>query len=499
MESLPPPPQALLRHPLSTESQSLVNGNREAPRPSHSALVSSLERDLQDIMDSLVLEEDGRTAKQPPGSATLPAASVGNSRAGHALLSPPQSPGAMSVGSSYDNASPPFSPLSSPASSSSCTSPSPSSRDPCPALPPAVPTRSSSYNHTLLASHSGPRLDLPSGLGGPNPARGLGSPRVAQRAVHDGPRSPLPRRRTQPPVESSRADQHTSPTPGLPGGLSESVPGSPCLAPKFQAPSASWTKMAALQDRPPSPFRELQDVPASTPRQAVGKDLQAAEAIGFVQVSPSGRALQPPESPRLGRRSLESMRDLPPLSPALSRRAASPAAHSSPSPPANVTEPPCSWRRGWSEDLPPATASCLRGRSPSPTLLAGDAAQRKLSPGKGLSPAYSLGSLTLPSTSPRQSPRTRRKLSGELPPGPLRERKQSISELSGNEGDLLEYHRWQRQERLREQEMERLVSGGEGSGGIRGGQRGWKACPCRGHGRGAGGARACPRVLGRLA
>nr|XP_056716431.1 pleckstrin homology-like domain family B member 1 [Euleptes europaea] len=48
-------------------------------------------------------------------------------------------------------------------------------------------------------------------------------------------------------------------------------------------------------------------------------------------------------------------------------------------------------------------------------------------------------------------------MSGELQlPGPMRERKQSISELSGNEGDLLQYHLWQRQERLREQEMERL-------------------------------------------
>lgn len=37
-----------------------------------------------------------------------------------------------------------------------------------------------------------------------------------------------------------------------------------------------------------------------------------------------------------------------------------------------------------------------------------------------------------------------------------RERKNSITEISDNEDDLLEYHRRQRQERLREQEMERL-------------------------------------------
>lgn len=41
----------------------------------------------------------------------------------------------------------------------------------------------------------------------------------------------------------------------------------------------------------------------------------------------------------------------------------------------------------------------------------------------------------------------------------MRERKNSISEISDNEDELLEYHRRQREERLREQEMERLVSG----------------------------------------
>lgn len=39
-----------------------------------------------------------------------------------------------------------------------------------------------------------------------------------------------------------------------------------------------------------------------------------------------------------------------------------------------------------------------------------------------------------------------------------RERKNSISEINDNEDELLEYHRWQREERLREQEMEKLVS-----------------------------------------
>lgn len=38
-----------------------------------------------------------------------------------------------------------------------------------------------------------------------------------------------------------------------------------------------------------------------------------------------------------------------------------------------------------------------------------------------------------------------------------RERKNSISEINDNEDELLQYHRWQREERLREQEMEKMV------------------------------------------
>ncbi|XP_053125995.1 pleckstrin homology-like domain family B member 1 isoform X11 [Hemicordylus capensis] len=446
------------QHEPRPESQRLVNGNQEPAQPSrhrHSALVSSIERDLQDIMDSLVLEEEGSPAKHLPGSATSPLSSSSsssplvNGRGGRCLLSPPQSPGAMSVGSSYENTSPPFSPLSSPASSSSCMSHSPGSQDPAPALPPVVPVRSSSYNHALLtAPPGGPGAEPCGSPGGLSPARGPGSPRTARRAVRD---SPPPSRRARPPAESPRSGQRGSPPPLLPGGLGEAVagspqglhPGSPCSTPKCQPASARRAKGTALQERPPSPFREGRDVPASPSRQGTAKGFQAAEGAGAAP----GRALQPPESPRLGRRTL------PPPSPVLSRRAAAG------SPQAKASESPCAWRREPPEDPPaPGAASCLRrGRSPSPTLLLGEAARRRPGCGTGLSPAYSLGCLSLPSASPHQSPRLRRKLSGDLPlPGPLRERKQSISELGGDQGGLLEYHRRQHQERLREQEMERL-------------------------------------------
>nr|XP_020649683.1 pleckstrin homology-like domain family B member 1 [Pogona vitticeps] len=455
---------------LAAEPPSLLNGNREEPQPSrqnHRILVSSIERDLQDIMDSLVLEEDGRPPKPPPGTAQSPDLSVvngGRKGSNRHLLSPPQSPGAMSVGSSYENTSPPFSPLSSPASSSSGTSPSPGSHEQGPPLPPVVPVRSSSFNHTMLASPGTPGLDLLSGPGSSGPARGPGSPRTAPRAMPEGLRSPTLARRARPSGESPRPAQQSSLRPlGSSEASRARLPNSPPFGPKSQLPSASRTKAApTLQERPPSPFFEGRERPPSSARHGPpGKAHQATESTHSGHWA---RPLPAPESPRLSRRSLESMRDLPPISPALSRRAASPATLSSPSLPARASESAAgAWRREALEaslpPAPPATSFALRGRSPSPTLLlGGEHPQPKAgSFGTGLSPAASLGSLAVPSASPRQSPLGRRKFSGETPlPGPPRERKHSISELSNQEGDLLEYHRWQRQERLREQEMERL-------------------------------------------
>ncbi|NWS30756.1 PHLB1 protein, partial [Polioptila caerulea] len=193
----------------------------------------------------------------------------------------------------------------------------------------------------------------------------------------------------------------------------------------------------ALQERPPSPFRE--------PRDSVAPSRQPAS-----RAVPEAR-LQPPESPRVARRNIESMRELPPLSPSLSRRAASPrVAPDAPSPQPRlgreVPGSPRARRKG------PEESKGAGG--PSPPLLAENPTRRP-SFSTCLSPTYGLGSSAGPS--PRQSPRTPRKPLGDprLPAG-SRERKNSITEISDNEDELLEYHRRQRQERVREQEMERL-------------------------------------------
>ncbi|XP_029063623.1 pleckstrin homology-like domain family B member 1 isoform X5 [Monodon monoceros] len=453
--------------PGPAESQSLVNGNH-TPQPatqgpsacgSHSSLVSSIEKDLQEIMDSLVLEEPGAAGKKP--AATSPLSPMANG--GRYLLSPPTSPGAMSVGSSYENTSPAFSPLSSPASSGSCASHSPSGQEPAPSMPPLVPARSSSYHLALQPSQS-----RPSG------ARPSESPRLGRKGGHERPPSPgLRGLRTDSPAATVLAVAcRAAESPRVGGqlplvaiGLSEyqasgargqptSIPGSPKFQPPVPAPR---NKIGTLQDRPPSPFRELPGtervLTTSPSRQLVGRTFSDGSAT---------RTLQPPESPRLGRRGLDSMRELPPLSPSLSRRALSPMpARTTPDPKLTreVAESPRP-RRWAAHGASPEDFSVTLGargrrtRSPSPTL------GESLAPRKGsfsgrLSPAYSLGSLT--GASPHQSPRAQRKLSsGDLRVPVTRERKNSITEISDNEDDLLEYHRRQRQERLREQEMERL-------------------------------------------
>uniref|UniRef100_A0A452T272 Pleckstrin homology-like domain family B member 1 n=1 Tax=Ursus maritimus TaxID=29073 RepID=A0A452T272_URSMA len=421
--------------PGSAESESLVNGNH-TPQPatrgpppcaSHSSLVSSIEKDLQEIMDSLVLEEPGAAGKKP--AATSPLSPMANG--GRYLLSPPTSPGAMSVGSSYENTSPAFSPLSSP--------------EPAPSMPPLVPARSSSYHLALQ-----PPQSRPSG------ARASESPRLGRKGGHERPPSPgLRGLLTDSPAATVLAEaRRATESPRLGGqlpvvaiSLSEypasgarsqptNIPGSPKFQPPVPAPR---NKIGTLQDRPPSPFRELPGtervLTTSPSRQLVGRTFSDGSAT---------RTLQRPESPRLGRRGPDSMRELPPLNPKLAREVAE-----SPRP------------RRWAAHGASAEDFSLtlgargrRTRSPSPTL------GESLAPRKGsfsgrLSPAYSLGSLT--GASPRQSPRAQRMLSsGDLRVPITRERKNSITEISDNEDDLLESPRRQRQERLWEQEMERL-------------------------------------------
>uniref|UniRef100_A0A9J7Z9U8 Pleckstrin homology-like domain family B member 1 n=1 Tax=Cyprinus carpio carpio TaxID=630221 RepID=A0A9J7Z9U8_CYPCA len=330
--------------------------NYPTVRPGHSAIVSSIEKDLQDIMDSLVMDDpqpSSSESKKPSGQpiSQSPLSPMLNG-GGRFLLSPPTSPGAMSVGSSYENTSPPFSPLSSPsaASSGSYASPSPSGCQNQLHMLPPVPDRSSSPFREQ-----------------PQPDRSL---------------------------TSSPSNQLSPP----------SRPFQPPLDPIVHI----------IQGGPPHPHP---------------------------------RTLQPPESPRLARRNLEgsSMRELPPLSPSIARRGvpvlpgALPGTLRTPESPSPrmVPESPRLRRKAGSPTEEPFSPRGVRARSPSPTSgLMGEGSGEKGSFGNS---KMSVGHRDL-----------------RMPHPGMRERKNSITEISDNEDDLLEYHRRQREERLREQEMERL-------------------------------------------
>ncbi|KAK9962013.1 hypothetical protein ABG768_007399 [Culter alburnus] len=502
-----------------TDSENLVNGNHpsgvpkphlvsnERVRPEHSAIVSSIEKDLQDIMDSLVMDDpqpSSSESKKPSGQpiSQSPLSPMLNG-GGRFLLSPPTSPGAMSVGSSYENTSPPFSPLSSPsaASSGSCTSPSPSGcQDQLHTLPP-VPVRSSSYNYTSQPPIPQPRTILPNYSGGSSGPKVPESPRLQRKALLEAPPSPKPSRRglnqdsSVAKTPDSPIQTHILPSVSISTAPTDApsvsrvpVPGSPRFSPKFStaspssSPSSPRTKTAiVLQDRPSSPFRE-QPQPdrslASSPSHQLSPPSRSFQPpldpiVHIIQGGPPHphpRTLQPPESPRLARRNLEgsSMRELPPLSPSIARRGvpvlpgALPGTLRTPESPCPrvVPESPRLRRKAGSPTEEPFSPRGVRARSPSPTSgLTGEGSGRKGSFGNSLSSAFSLGSL--PGSSPRSSPRSHRKMSAghrdlRMPHPGMRERKNSITEISDNEDDLLEYHRRQREERLREQEMERL-------------------------------------------
>lgn len=498
--------------PYSLDTESLVNGNHQASQvhpPSalgervqseHSAIVSSIEKDLQEIMDSLVMDDpqpSSSEALKPPGGQPSPLSPMVNG-GGRYLLSPPTSPGAMSVGSSYENASPPFSPLSSPSAASSGSFTSPSSgggpQDQSSSLPP-VPVRSSSYNFTAQPPPvPQPRTILPnfSNMG----QKLQDSPRLQRKVLVEAPSSPKLSRRG--------VGQEGSESPRQPPLLSSNeslssrgiVPSSPGLTPKFpicpsSLPSSPKTKMTTvLHERPASPFREQTSLAdrslTSSPSRQLSQSTRTFQPpldpiIHIIQGSPfqqPPRLLQPPESPRMGRRTElngssggnSSMRELPPLSPSMARRGVPvlpgalpgtvPILRTPDSPSSLgkvVPESPRLRRKTGSTSEEITCSRGIRARSPSPTSLAeGGGGVRKASFGSSLTPAYSLGSL--PGSSPVASPRSNRKMSVGRPHPGMRERKNSISEISDNEDELLEYHRRQREERLREQEMERLVS-----------------------------------------
>lgn len=208
------------------------------------------------------------------------------------------------------------------------------------------------------------------------------------------------------------------------------------------APSSPRTRGPSLQRRSPSPMRHQHLPNADVPQR-----LRTPDMAGSTRVLP-------PLSPNISRRGNSGTQDLmsTPTSQGLT--------------PKSIPRSP----QGPRKHVAPSKAEAIRPRcAQGPSALSGmdkEPSARLLRPGSGCSLTPGVGSL--PGSSPLASPRSQRKTPCMTVTGSsskeqnfvkpyTRERKNSITEITDNEDDLLEYHRWQREERLREQEMEKQV------------------------------------------
>lgn len=208
------------------------------------------------------------------------------------------------------------------------------------------------------------------------------------------------------------------------------------------APSSPRIRAPSLQRRSPSPMRHQQLSNADMPQR-----LRTSDMAGSTRVLPP---LSPHMSGRgnSGTQGLMSSPTLQGLTPkSIPRSPQGPRKHAAPSK-AEAIRPLCA-----------QSPSTLSGMDKEPGA-------RLLRPGLGCSSTPGAGSLLGSST--LASPRSQRKTPSTTVTGSssrdqsfakpyVRERKNSITTISDNEDDLLEYHRWQREERLREQEMEKQV------------------------------------------
>ncbi|KAM7397873.1 hypothetical protein PAMA_005959 [Pampus argenteus] len=244
-------------------------------------------------------------------------------------------------------------------------------------------------------------------------------------------------------LRNVRAETTSSPTPPSRGSGQSSENSSLSHKPsivKFSptAPSSPRVRGSSQQKRSPSPMRDQ------------------GQQLSHVDVP---QRLRTPELT-----GPTSLRELPPLSPYMSHRGTpgSQGAALSFTSQGFTAKPVPESPQGHRKLMAPSKTEGIRplyAQSPSP--VSGQEKQLRSSSGNplisGLSP--------LSGSSPLTSPHNQRKtpcvtVSSSKEPSLMkpytRERKNSISEISDNEDELLEYHRWQREERLREQEMEKL-------------------------------------------
>lgn len=429
-----------------TAPYGLLNGNHQPiphdrVRPGHGPLAQSVEKDLQVIMDSLSVNDSqassaevGTHPEHPiPQSPLSPTFNGG----GRYLCSSPASPGAMSVGSSYENATPPFSPISSPSITSSpgthvdlanFSVPSRSTSHPCTVQPPIPLPRQSA---TRIGSSSGGR-------------KVQESPRLPRKALTEIPAAS--------PTASRQCQNQNIQVKGAPEG-SHSVLG-------FSGDTGRDNRIMTSSSSA-----------SSSPRSSAGSTFQETPSvvIGNHCIQPNSRPSIPPECLQSTRQALEPsngtpVRERPPPSPSTPRRGLQ-GAPVLPKVLPGVSLTTRSWTgKGVPESArehkrvitgeAAAGTRGLRARSPSPV----SAVLKDHSSSSGRQKGSVGVNQTQVGVSPLTSPRQRKNPSEPWTIQPrARERKNSISEINDTEDELLEYHRWQRDERIKEQEMERLV------------------------------------------
>ncbi|XP_051255807.1 pleckstrin homology-like domain family B member 1 isoform X8 [Dicentrarchus labrax] len=287
---------------------------------------------------------------------------------------------------------------------------------------PPVPARSAHTNHTPVPH---PRTSLSVASSGTSRGqRAQESPKLLRNARAEATPSPAPTGRgSGQGTENSSLSHKPSPIKFSP-----------------TAPSSPRVKVSSLQKRSPSPMRE--------------------QHLSHVDVPQRLRTPEPTGS--------TSLRDLPPLSPYMSHRGTPGLQGSAPSLASQgfTAKPVPESPQGPRKLIAPSKAEAMRAmyaQTPS-SLSEKESGGRQLRSGPGNALMSGLASLS--GSSPLASPRSQKKTPCMTMTGSsskeqslmkpyTRERKNSISEISDNEDELLEYHRWQREERLREQEMEK--------------------------------------------
>lgn len=375
-------------------------------------------------MDSLTLNdsqapstEAGKHPEHPiPQSPLSPMFNGG----GRYLLSSPASPGAMSVGSSYENTTPPFSPISSPSIVSS-----PGTR--------VDLANSSVHLHSTFSQHT---VQPPI----PQPRQSVAriGTSTGGRTVHESPR--LPRKvvtESLPNPTVSRQGQNQDfqvrggPVPGFSGDASRDK----------RNINFSFSASSSPRSSTGSTFQES---PVDAGVQSTRRAIESSNSTHVRE--------RPPPSPSTPRRVLQGVPVLPGALPGVS-----PATQSQTG--KVVPESPRQHRRVTLGEDATGTRGLLT-RSPSPVSAVlkdhiSSTGRQRGTGGVNQIPALSTQVGVSPLTSPRSQRKNPRETRTVQPR--TRERKNSISGISDNEDELLEYHRWQRDERIKEQEMERLV------------------------------------------